>query len=685
MIRGMKTLVTCIAERGGKLLLPTLLLLATSGLADPAIIADIKADIRFRTYTSDDPIPEQERKAKSEEIKPRIERIRRIVDAEVAKLADSEVSPLVRELLTDSDALGFCLSAIHKLFRDSTEDAQITMLHKLFNATPDSLRGFIRSFVTTLPKKAFATAEIQKWLVDKINNGLPAGAYYFILTDESADAVSGRAIADMKRFSKARGNAFHMLSIAFLASRGNDDAVARLDSLIDKRDLENNFDTSYVFPAVAMSGNRKLIQKICGIITTDTRTRWHGEDAIPNETSFSHLAASACALVIEGFPSVTYWGPKYDEKKRKEVQDWLAKNPAYKIKPIDPETFFRETGFHCILPEMYRQNETYVVSESVEAKVTRHLIALNTPDADKRAQAEKVIRDTMADSQDYQISLRYQGAQLLLQEPDAPLEVKRFIADILAEGIVADPLPGWEDPSIKNLKNSSAPKDFLEQIIADVPMRYKRASIEYLESVLAVTGHEILSDAAIANIQKGFDNPALLGREMIFLAYRARLESAPERIAAISKEPLVVKSRFQRAVWAALMVRAWGGDEQAIQTIFEHARKKSVSERAKYYFREIGTIHHPACVDFLVAALHSDERMGEGNYEFGTNPYLAAHHAACALYRMLDGFPEPEAYGFQDLTRSREWVKQQTPFTFRKKPLTTSEQAMLLPDHHSPF
>jgi hypothetical protein len=354
------------------------------------------------------------------------------------------------------------------------------------------------------------------------------------------------------------------------------------------------------------------------------------------------------------------------------VQDWLKKNPTYKIKPIDLKVFFNDTAFQNIFPEMYRLNKSHIISESAEAKVKRHLIELNTSGADARAKAEKAIRDNM-DDQEYRLGLfgLYKlGAQLLLREPDAPLEVKRFIADILAAGIVNDD---------------------------ELSRRYYTA--RDLSDALAVTGREILSDAALANIQKGFDDPELLGREMIFLAYRAGLDGAPERIAEISREPLVVQHRFNRTVWAALMVRAWSGDAQAIQTILEHIREMDPSFRARFCFTEISTIHHKDCVNFLIYALNSDARMGSGgDYRFKTNPYLIAHHAASALYQMLEGFPEPTGFGFQhDLEQCRDWVKQQTQtalrpalwfgndtnvmekqnITFRTAPLTEDQKAML--------
>ena len=54
-----------------------------------------------------------------------------------------------------------------------------------------------RQIITGGPKEAFSAEEIQKCLVGTINGGMPAGAFYFVLTDESAKAVSQTAKSDI--------------------------------------------------------------------------------------------------------------------------------------------------------------------------------------------------------------------------------------------------------------------------------------------------------------------------------------------------------------------------------------------------------------------------------------------------------------------------------------------------------
>ncbi|MCL2103671.1 MAG: hypothetical protein FWH21_01235, partial [Kiritimatiellaeota bacterium] len=184
-------------------------------------------------------------------------------------------------------------------------------------------------------------------------------------------------------------------------------------------------------------------------------------------------------------------------------------------------------------------NSASVVRQKTEAEL--QLLGLNTSDSEKRAKAEEVIRNSIrahapehvTDSPQYRADIYAYGAEMIRRDPAVSFEVKRFIADILAEGIVND--------------NS----DYLKQ-----------AAVRWLATVLAVTGPDILSDDALGNIQKGFEDPSLLGRDMVLLAYRAKLKGASKRIEAISRMPIKRNGLLDKTVWTALLVRAWDGDEQ---------------------------------------------------------------------------------------------------------------------------
>jgi len=330
---------------------------STICLAESPVVVELKDLYKLTREQRPASMSREERWAQLDAIR---NRARPIVSQEFAKLVDGGVTPLARELLNNPETVWFSLSVLCQQFQVYSADTTAVVLAKVFNATPDSLRGsVIRSFVLDLPKEVFAEKEIQEWLVKKINGGIPAGPFYFILTDESAKAVFKTATASMKQFSKTRehneNNLFSLLSAVFLASREDKDALKLLDSLLDKRELDSLFDTAYALQAVAMSGNEKLIQKIRDIITTDKRAR-STEGSDPPEISFAQIAASVCSLTIEGFPAVEYWD-NYDDDMKKKVHDWLKNNPTHKVKLDDPRVFFCETPFQSIIPALWRAYE----------------------------------------------------------------------------------------------------------------------------------------------------------------------------------------------------------------------------------------------------------------------------------------------------------------------------------------
>ena len=336
------------------LFLLTQLTVSMNVFADLSIIADLKEFNRLGQF--DPKIPFSERIQIMDKIK---NRVTPLISQEFAKLVDSEVTPLMRDLLNNPDVAFFAQDVLGDQLPTYPVDIQVSVLKKVFEATPDSLRGaLVLSFWDDLPKEAFVGNEIQGWLVKKINGGVPAGAFYFILTDESAKAVSKTATANMKRFSKRRedneSNLFSLLSAVFLASRGDADAFKLLDSLLDQRNLDSLLDTAYVLQAAAMSENEKLILKVRDIIVTDKRSRSNG-DSNPPETSFAQIAASVCSLTLEGFPSVDYWGD-YDDEMKKKVHDWLKDNPTHTIKPDFIRGFFQNTPFQSIIPAMWQNH-----------------------------------------------------------------------------------------------------------------------------------------------------------------------------------------------------------------------------------------------------------------------------------------------------------------------------------------
>ena len=336
----------------------SLFVISSNVLANSSVVEELKELYRIEWSEKPESMSLQEHWNRLDEIK---NRIRPIVSREFAKLTEGESTQLVRDLLKDPDVMDFCWGILHTQFETYSVEIQFKVLNTLFNVAPDSQRGrVIWSFVLDLPKEAFAGKEIQEWLVKKINGGMSAGAYYFILTDESAREVSKTAKTNMKMLSSARidsdSNLFSLLSAVFLASREDDDAIKLLDSLLDKRNINSLFDTGYVIQAAAMSGNEKLIEKLREIIITDNNSRWIGEDSIPKEISFAHIAAGSCSLTIEGFPSIGYW-EEYNDEKRKKINEWLKNNLSSKVKSDYARKFFEETSFQGVITAMGQIDE----------------------------------------------------------------------------------------------------------------------------------------------------------------------------------------------------------------------------------------------------------------------------------------------------------------------------------------
>ena len=352
-------------SRQGKTMKKTVFIFAAvtaviSCTAESSVVTDLRERARSDREWQTSPMSLKERQAYRKNIE---DRAWPIVDKEFAKLAAGEVTPLAHELLQDPDAMTLGRPVLKTQIRTYSPDTKTKAWSTAFQATPDALRTkIILSFLNEVPKEAFYTSEVQKWLVGKINGGTPAGVYYFILTDESASAVEETAKTSMRRFSKARehsvGNLFSLLSAVFLASRGDGDALKLLDSLLDRRDINSLLDTAYVIPAAAMTGNERLIRKVSGIITTDNHSKFDDHtDTV--WFPFADMAAGMCAIAIEGFPSVDFcWDHKKVEenlaKPRKTVHDWIDKNPKFKIRSDFALSIIGQTRFKSVITEMLK-------------------------------------------------------------------------------------------------------------------------------------------------------------------------------------------------------------------------------------------------------------------------------------------------------------------------------------------
>ena len=107
------------------------------------------------------------------------------------------------------------------------------------------------------------------------------------------------------RYSRKSANYNALVSAAFLARQGDRQALKMLRTILEHRSMEDIYEILPVFPCIALTENKALIDELLTIIRTDKRRLWIGRDSIPQEISFLHTASAACSLVIK--PKKSSW------------------------------------------------------------------------------------------------------------------------------------------------------------------------------------------------------------------------------------------------------------------------------------------------------------------------------------------------------------------------------------------
>ena len=212
----------------------------------------------------------------------------------------------------------------------------------IFKTIPEPEKGQLLSeflFARNMDEGVFHDENIQQWLAWAIEKNLKPGPLYFILSEENAQRVMDFARTDMRLYSKETEIRSHLYSAAFLASRGDRAGVRFLLTLLKHRSETLQTDKFYLFPILALAGNRRLTEEMITVLKTDKRKRLSGYDCVPQEWSFAHEAAAACSDVIAGFPAVPTWENFTDEKKQ-TVLKWLEQNPDWKLKRPDYANLF---------------------------------------------------------------------------------------------------------------------------------------------------------------------------------------------------------------------------------------------------------------------------------------------------------------------------------------------------------
>ena len=244
----------------------------------------------------------------------------------------------------------------------------------IFKTIPEPEKGQLLSeflFARNMDEGVFHDENIQKWLAWAIGKNLKPGPLYFILSEENAQRVMDFARTDMRLYSKETEIRSHLYSAAFLASRGDRAGVRFLLTLLKHRSETLQTDKFYLFPILALAGNRRLTEEMITVLKTDTRKEWSGYDCVPQEWSFAHEAAAACSVVIAGFPPVSTWENFTDEKKQ-TVLKWLEQNPDWKLKRPDYAKIYAEHRLALVLSRHVQELQRLRELALTEARQTEN-------------------------------------------------------------------------------------------------------------------------------------------------------------------------------------------------------------------------------------------------------------------------------------------------------------------------
>jgi len=259
----------------------------------------------------------------------------------------------IKALLADSDVHFETMERFSETLKTLPLESQRRLVPQFFASLKGEARKrFLQYTGMEIDASVFSTPKIQDWMVKQVKADKDCWMLYLLLDAERRDSVKETLTKTMHRLSDGlkRGKRSHFYSLIYTAlpaMDGDQDSIATLADILDNLDIENHFDVRFVIPAVAMTGNTPLLEKLAHIAEWDRRRKWLGDDVIPNAYDFAHEAATALARVLDGFPEHTRWD-KYDEEKRLMVSQWLKTNPVVAKPGYDPRPFsrnFRYVGF----------------------------------------------------------------------------------------------------------------------------------------------------------------------------------------------------------------------------------------------------------------------------------------------------------------------------------------------------
>ena len=207
-----------------------------------------------------------------------------------------------------------------------------------------------------------------------------------------------------------------------------------------------------------------------------------------------------------------------------------------------------------------------------------------------------------------------------------------------------------------------------EGLVNDNTMWMKQHILRFLARYLCMEDKACMSRAFMQNLEKAAENNKLMDKNMVLCLGFSNASSLGKILGEYS---IFLPSELFLGLpnspnWGCVLIRARRGENRYIKKMLKLAENETPVERCRL-FEDMTVVHQDACVNYLYEYLISDKRLpplrtcDPGN--------LMGGFAACALAKMLEGFPEckePYFYKTEDLEPYRKWMKEQKTFKFRK-------------------
>ena len=207
-----------------------------------------------------------------------------------------------------------------------------------------------------------------------------------------------------------------------------------------------------------------------------------------------------------------------------------------------------------------------------------------------------------------------------------------------------------------------------EGLVNDNTMWQKQHIVKHLSKYLWMEDKKCISKKFIKNLEKAAqDKDNLLDKNMVLTLGFAQAPSIKKILKKYSDFESFSTVNSSPG-WGAVLIRAWRGEAKYIERMKSLAENATADYRCRSLFEDMSIVHQEACVKYLYEYLKSDSRLPPLRSCDSGN--LMGGYAACALAKMLEGFPEckePYFYKTEELEPYRLWMKEQKAYKFKKR------------------